>query len=242
MFSRATRIDQQVSLKSLPAFARLTICQLGRCCAASMHKMPIGASMEKYSMVIISLAFRLFVEPTVIESRKELKCNVIEIAGATALEVHDRRLSTSAGARAGAVVVEPLLVHNEPLLAMTIAQDGPAIRVNGLAAGPVRMLRIADVIEFPDEGPALHVTLFQRPFCGPAQPEHVGRECPICLRTVATGDWVLVCVHCRSVVHERAESGAKSDDSLECARMSPHCPVCSRLLVRKEGYVHVPEI
>jgi hypothetical protein len=207
-----------------------------------MHEVPTRASTENYSMIIISLAFHLFVETTSTEARTNKNFDPIELAGVTALEVRDGRLTTSPGAPRGAVVLEAVFLHNEPLLAMTVGKNGPAVRVNGLVAGPVRVLRIADVIEFPDGGPVLHVTLLERPYCGGALPDHVGRECPICLAPIGPNDRVLVCAHCQTVMHELAESSAKPGESLECARMSSNCPVCSRTLSREEGYAYVPEI
>src|SRR6185295_8135798 len=158
-------------------------------------------------MFITSLAFHLFAESSSTAARKHEKPEVIELAGATAIESRDGRLATSPGARAGTVVFEKVIVRDEPLLAMTVAENGPRIRVNGLAAGPVQVLRTGDALEFLDEGPTLHVTLFARPYCGPAREEHEGRECPVCLARFGAGDQVLVCVHCQAVLHEGSESG-----------------------------------
>ena len=193
-------------------------------------------------MPIISLAFHLFVECSSTAARSDHESAVIELDGPTALAVRDRQLTAVNGSPTGAVVLEKVTVHNEPLLAMTQAGDGPPMRVNGVLAGPVQLLRTADVIEFPHDGPVAHVTLFTRPYCGAARAEHVGRECPVCLTPIGPGVPVSVCAHCQSVMHEWDESASKPGESLECARMSPHCPVCSRPLVRKEGYVYVPEV
>lgn len=193
-----------------------------------------------------SLAFRLFVEPRASCPPTDGRPEVIELSGPTSLDVEDRQLATVCGAQTGAVVLEPIHFDNQSRLAMTISDGGLGIRVNGLAAGPVSVLGVRDVVEFPDDGPVIHIALHFHPYLGPALADHMGRECPLCTTQIGPESRVLVCPHCQTVLHDGAlddSAGApEAAESLECAKTTQNCPCCENALAREEGYVHVPEI
>jgi hypothetical protein len=197
---------------------------------------------ENQTMLITSLTFHLLRDLSAPAARPARETAPLELHGPTALEPRAGELVVAGDPRAGAVALEPVLVRNELLLALTVAGQEVGVRVGGIAAGPVRLLRPGESIDFAPDGPVVHVALFARPYVGPALEEHVGRECPVCLTTIEPLTRVLVCARCQAVLHEGGESGVRAGETLECARMSPACPVCSRELIREEGYLDVSEI
>ncbi len=179
---------------------------------------------------------------------------VVGLPGITSIQIRDNLVSVSPGDRPNALVFEPLQFGNMPRLALAVNDRQAVVRVNGAVIGPTRVLSVRDVVECDGDPLALHVSIHQTPYFGAPQADHVGRECGVCLtpivaqpeRAIVTDDadsipcLITECIVCGLVFHERMQLGA-GGDILECARSITACPSCSQPIIRKEGYVHVPE-
>jgi len=122
---------------------------------------------------------------------------------------------------------------------MMLVPGDRTIHLNGVTAPPVTLLRIGDQLEW-NGATVLHLSAFRRPYLGPARPDDLGQECPVCRVRFTEQSVVLVCVHCGAVMHCESQAPG-SDAPLECARLSTECPRCGHELVTEEGFAYVPE-
>ncbi len=177
---------------------------------------------------------------------------VVTLTVTTSLGVSGQQLAQSVGQRADEVVFEPIHALDQRCV-IIVVPDEIEVRVNGLAAGPTSVLSVGDVVDISAGQTVLHVALYQRPYIGPALPEHLARECPVCLTRIEAQSKVLVCVRCGGVLHDGtiADDGAADSDgprleadadSLQCARIVTSCPCCSQRLAFTEGYVDAPAL
>lgn len=165
----------------------------------------------------------------------------IELPGPISLELREGELMAVSGRSSDAVALAPVQRQGQPLLVMT-APEGAGVRVNGCLAGPVEVLGVRDLLDVALSSRLWHVTLYRRPYAGPAAAEHAGRECPICLAQIELEAAVLVCASCGAVMHDEAgEARPSRGDDLQCARTVSTCPSCEQPLVREEGYAYIPE-
>jgi len=135
-----------------------------------------------------------------------------------------------------ASVLEPIRHEYHPYLVMLPAGG---IRLNGLPAPPVAILRPGDQIRTGDAW-LLHVSLLTGPQIGPPSEEQVGEECPYCRLKIAAGRTVAACPHCGMVYHCEGEERPEQD-RLECARLIAECYHCHKPMVLEERYEYIPE-
>lgn len=140
-------------------------------------------------------------------------------------------------ANSDASVLEPIRHEYHPYLVMLPA-DG--IRVNGLPAPPVTILRPGDQIRTGDEW-LLHVSLLTGPRIGPPSEEQIGEECPYCRLKIAADRTVAACPHCGTVYHCEGEERQQEEDRLECARLVSECYHCHKPMVLEERYEYIPD-
>ncbi len=118
--------------------------------------------------------------------------------------------------------------HQHRLLALFPRGCRPL--VNGDPAPPIVVLSPGDRISW-GQSKSFAVAVYHRPEIGPPPASSVGRPCPTCRVPLAADTRTLTCP-CGVSLH--CELDAK--DGLQCARVSPNCPVCHRPLVLTEGY------
>jgi hypothetical protein len=131
-------------------------------------------------------------------------------------------------------VIEPVFIEHQPQMIL-ISPPNRRARVNGTFAPRAALVREKDVIHL-DDGPALHVTVYNRPRVEPVSNGLAGKDCPVC-RTTLSGT-VYVCP-CGTSIHVRSEA-KPGEQPLECIKVISECPHDGKPIVLTEGYSWVP--
>lgn len=117
-----------------------------------------------------------------------------------------------------------------------------AVRVNGAPASRMTVLRAGDQLDAGDA--SLLVSLWVRPYLGPALAEHAGLVCPVCLTSFPSGKpgACYQCPWCMVLMHYHGDEVA-AEDRLECGKVSDCCPRCGAPVVKsgKGEFSHVPD-
>jgi hypothetical protein len=137
------------------------------------------------------------------------------------------------------LIFETVHHQRQPYLTM-LSTPAARVRLNGVAAPPVAVLRIRDQVQI-DGDFLLHVSQFTRPYHGPAASEHAGRDCPVCLTPIEERSLIFICPYCQTALHAQGEETPVAD-RLECHLSSSTCPCCNLPLAREEGYAYVPQL
>lgn len=149
------------------------------------------------------------------------------------------RLARSARSRTrSAARFETARYEQKPVLLLMSLQECP-VRVNGLPAGPVNVLRSGDVVEVDRH--SLHVALWSYPYVGPAASAQIGVPCGYCRVAIVAKMRVYVCPQCQQVLHFQDETVPR-DVRLECAKLASVCPDCQSPIMFTGGLDHVPEV
>lgn len=148
-----------------------------------------------------------------------------------------RLVSDARGADSNAAVLEPIRHEYQPYLVMLPAGG---VRVNGLPAPPVAILRPGDRIRTGDEW-LLHVSVLTGPRIGPPPEDEIGAECPYCRLKIAPDRTVAACPHCGTVYHCEGDERPQQD-RLECARLIAECYHCHKPMVLEERYESIPDL
>jgi hypothetical protein len=143
-------------------------------------------------------------------------------------------VALSRRSRGGSLALEPLRLGWKLRLAVA-NPHGLALRVNGEKLGPAAILMPGDQLEWGDA--LLHVSIYQRPYIGPAAGEDVGRACPICGLALDEQVTIYRCAACGTCMHW----GDGTPDALECARLAGSCVACEGPIVTSPGLVYEPE-
>jgi len=129
-------------------------------------------------------------------------------------------------------IVQPLWSAQPPRL-LFLAEGHDAVRVNGVPAPRVTLLREGDHVQWNEEV-AFQVAIFRRPRIGAPEAGQIGKPCPVCTLPVAESTRVYVCAHCGTAMHcEEIEGG------FECARLRSEC-TCGRPINFHAGYAQLP--
>ena len=143
-----------------------------------------------------------------------------------------------AGDASVVAVLEAIAYERQLYVAMASLTERP-LRVNGSAAPPAAILRVADQVEW-DAATVLHLSIHRRPYIGPARPHDIGNECPMCRQVFTDRSFVLACANCDAALHCETPR-QNGEPPLECARVVSECPRCTHALVTEEGFAYVPE-
>lgn len=114
---------------------------------------------------------------------------------------------------------------------------GSSIRVNGLPAPALTLLRLRDEVRIGERA-ALHLTAWRSPRLGPAPEEQAGDKCPVC-RSKLGKSRAYQCP-CGHFLHLMGDEVPEAD-RLECARLASRCPACEEEIRLKAGYLYEPE-
>jgi hypothetical protein len=152
----------------------------------------------------------------------------------------DRGAAETAGAGAAVCTLEPVWFDSSQRLAVLASDAATPLRINGQPPPRLSLLSEGDQLLLPG-GVVLHLSVYHRPYVGPARPEHVGEKCLVC-RTPFTPQSVLyACPWCGRGMHHEQRPAPEADEPLQCAATSSECPACQRPVVLVEGFRHVPE-
>lgn len=144
-----------------------------------------------------------------------------EIVGCDAAESQD------------AVLLEAVRHGCKSYLAAVVA-PAVRVRVNGLPAPPICVLRVCDEIDVNSEC-LLRLALFVRPYLGAPEPEWVGSECPLCTTPIRGDSRVYACPNCVAVMHADGKEVPEAA-RLECHLLASACPCCQQPIVLEEGF------
>ncbi len=150
----------------------------------------------------------------------------------------DRSDAETPGTGAPICTLEPVWFDSSLRLAVLPSGTATPLRINGQPPPLLSLLSEGDQLLLPG-GVVLHLSVYHRPYVGPARPEHIGEKCLVC-RTSFTAQSVLYACVCGSGMHHEEQPAPGAAEALQCASTSSECPACHRPVVLEERFGHVP--
>lgn len=144
-----------------------------------------------------------------------------------------RRRSKAAGTQ---VVLEPLSVDGQGRL-LAIAAPELGLRINGLPAPSVALLRLGDELHVGG-GPPLYVTEYRSPRIEVPSGELLDRSCAVCRLSLTAETRVYICSGCGCPMHLEGPE-VPVDERLTCCLLGD-CP-CGAPVSTESGYAWRPE-
>ena len=162
-----------------------------------------------------------------------------EVSGRKCFSVRDGRLTGHEKGH-GLIQLEAIRSRTQSSLLMTI-EPGMRVTVNGLLAACFSILSPGDVLSIEEH--VLHLSLLNRPYTGPPDMNHLSAKCGYCRVKILDepGMRVYVCPNCQLPTHCQGEE-IPVEKRLECAKLSSHCGHCQSVIVKSEGFTHVPTL
>jgi hypothetical protein len=143
------------------------------------------------------------------------------------------------GAMDGAFFAVQTLRHGGAPRLLLVSAPGSGLRVNGLPAPPVALLKERDEIDFAEAPYRAHVTAYTGTCVGTPSEEDVGATCPICTKRIRADRKTYRCAVCGLVLH--CEDDTPDDpDALPCAPLCDECPRCRTPVRTEAGYTYIP--
>jgi hypothetical protein len=189
-----------------------------------------------------SQSYCLFLEPELdsdLPTRSDSQgLRYIELSGCECLGHRAGKLTRPQQGDHHSIRLEPIRSKTRNSLLLTF-EPGARVTVNGLAAAWMTVLNPGDVLEIDEH--TLFVTLLSRPYTGPPDENHLAARCGYCRAPIhdEAGMRVYVCPNCHLPTHDHGEE-IPVEKRLECVKLSSHCGHCQAVIVKSEGFTHVP--
>jgi hypothetical protein len=141
--------------------------------------------------------------------------------------------SASRTLNSSVLILEPVMGASLLPRLLAVAPEGSAVRINGLPAARLSLLRAGDRLQWRHDR-IVHVALFNHEPTQHAGAHRAGKPCGICRATFAADALCYACV-CGAAYHFDPAG------PLNCAAMLTECSVCGRGIQSGSGYESLPE-